>query len=123
LSNCADGETGERNQQLPLPLADLSSSGLQKSAGADVIGRLSAAADAPERSRNAALSRLVPRQGTFGCIFIDACAGLVLAEDSGRIRRLIRGGERRTLTAGECPPLPPPAPRAHFAPEVECRSR
>jgi hypothetical protein len=49
LSNCADGETGERNQQLPLPLADVSGSGLQKSAGADVIGRLSAAADAPER--------------------------------------------------------------------------
>jgi hypothetical protein len=32
-----------------------------------------------------------------------------LAEDTGRVGTLIRGGESGTLTAGADPPLPPPA--------------
>jgi membrane protein len=47
--------------------------------------------------------------GVAICILIGACAGPVLAEDTGRVGRLIRGGEAGTLTAGARPPLPPPA--------------
>ena len=47
--------------------------------------------------------------GAAICILIGACAGPVLAEDPGRVGRLIRGGESGTLTAGAGPPLPPPA--------------
>src|SRR5512132_2563898 len=47
--------------------------------------------------------------GAAICILIGACAGPVLAEDTGRVGRLIRGGESGTLTAGAGPPLPPPA--------------
>jgi membrane protein len=42
-------------------------------------------------------------------ILIGACAGPVLAEDTGRVGSLIRGGKPQTLTAGAHPPLPPPA--------------
>ena len=47
--------------------------------------------------------------GAAICILIGACAGPVLAEDTGWVGRLIRGGESGTLTAGARPPLPPPA--------------
>jgi membrane protein len=47
--------------------------------------------------------------GAAICILIGACAGPVLAEDTGRVGRLIRGSESGTLTAGARPPLPPPA--------------
>ena len=47
--------------------------------------------------------------GAAICVLIGACAGPVLAEDTGRVGRLIRGGESGTLTAGAGPPLPPPA--------------
>ena len=47
--------------------------------------------------------------GAAICVLIGACAGPVLAEDPGRVGRLIRGGESGTLTAGAGPPLPPPA--------------
>ena len=47
--------------------------------------------------------------GAAICLLIGACAGPVFAEDTGRVGRLIRGGESRTLTAGARPPLPPPS--------------
>jgi membrane protein len=47
--------------------------------------------------------------GAAICVLVGACAGPVFAEDTGRVGRLIRGGESRTLTAGASPPLPPPA--------------
>jgi membrane protein len=46
--------------------------------------------------------------GAATCILIGACAGPVFAEDTGRVGRLIRGGEDSTLTAGASAPLPPP---------------
>ena len=47
--------------------------------------------------------------GAAICILIGACAGPVLAEDTGRVGTLIRGGESGTLTVGADLPLPPPA--------------
>lgn len=47
--------------------------------------------------------------GAAICILIGACAGPVLAEDTGWVGSLIRGGEAGTLTADARPPLPPPA--------------
>jgi membrane protein len=47
--------------------------------------------------------------GAAICVLIGACAGPVLAEDTGRVGRRIRGGDPGTLTAGAGPPLPPPA--------------
>jgi membrane protein len=47
--------------------------------------------------------------GAAICVLIGACAGPVLAEDTGRVGRLVRGGESGTLSAGARPPLPPPA--------------
>ena len=47
--------------------------------------------------------------GAAICILIGACAGVVLAEDPGRIGTLVRGAESRTLTEGARPPLPAPA--------------
>ena len=47
--------------------------------------------------------------GAAICVLIGACAGPVLAEDTGRVGRLIRGDESGTLTAGADPPLPAPA--------------
>jgi membrane protein len=47
--------------------------------------------------------------GAAICILIGACAGPVLAEDTGRVGMLIRGGESGTLTAGARPSLPAPA--------------
>ena len=46
--------------------------------------------------------------GAATCILIGACAGPVFAEDSGRLGRVIRGAEPRTLNAGAPPELPPP---------------
>lgn len=46
--------------------------------------------------------------GAAICILVGACAGPILAEDTGRFGRLIRGGEPRTLTAGVPSELPPP---------------
>jgi len=47
--------------------------------------------------------------GAAICILIGACAGVVVAEDPGRIGMLVRGGQSQTLTVGASPPLPPPA--------------
>jgi membrane protein len=47
--------------------------------------------------------------GAAICVLVGACAGSVFAEDPGRVGRLVRGGERPTLTAGARPALPPPA--------------
>ena len=38
--------------------------------------------------------------GAAICVLVGACAGPVLAEDTGPIGRLVRGGEPGTLTAG-----------------------
>jgi uncharacterized BrkB/YihY/UPF0761 family membrane protein len=46
--------------------------------------------------------------GAAICVLVGACAGPVLAEDTGRLGRFIRGGEPRTLNAGAPPELPPP---------------
>jgi hypothetical protein len=56
-----------------------------------------------------AISLVTWFSGVAICILIGACAGPVLAEDSGWVGRRIRGSESRTLTAGARPPLPPPA--------------
>jgi hypothetical protein len=47
--------------------------------------------------------------GAAICVLIGACAGPVLAEDTGWVGRRIRGGDPGTLTAGAGPPLTPPA--------------
>jgi membrane protein len=47
--------------------------------------------------------------GAAICVLIGACAGPVLAEDTGWVGRRIRGGDPGTLTAGAGPPLMPPA--------------
>ena len=46
--------------------------------------------------------------GAAICILVGACAGPVLAEDTGWLGRFIRGGEPRTLNAGAQPGLAPP---------------
>jgi membrane protein len=46
--------------------------------------------------------------GAATCVLVGACAGPVLAEDTGRLGRFIRGGEPRILNAGAPPELPPP---------------
>jgi membrane protein len=46
--------------------------------------------------------------GAAICILVGACAGPVLAEDTGRLGRFIRGREPGTLNAGTPPELPPP---------------
>jgi membrane protein len=46
--------------------------------------------------------------GAAICILVGACAGPVLAQDTGRLGRFIRGGEPGTLIAGAPPGLPPP---------------
>jgi membrane protein len=55
-----------------------------------------------------ALSLVTWFSGAAICILIGACAGPVLAEDTGQVGSLIRGGESQTLTAGASPSLPPP---------------
>ena len=45
--------------------------------------------------------------GAAICILIGACAGVVFAEDSGAIGRLIRGDTSSTLTPHALPSLPP----------------
>jgi membrane protein len=45
--------------------------------------------------------------GTAICVLIGACAGVVFAEDSGAIGRLIRGDNPSTLTGDATPSLPP----------------
>ena len=47
--------------------------------------------------------------GAAICIMIGACAGPVLAQDSGRVGRFIRGETDETLVDGAPPPLPGPA--------------
>jgi membrane protein len=46
--------------------------------------------------------------GAAICVLIGGCAGAVLAEDGGRIGRLVRGAGSRTLKAGARPQLAPP---------------
>ncbi len=41
--------------------------------------------------------------GAAICTLVGACAGPILAEDTGRLGWLIRGGEPRTLNAGAPP--------------------
>ena len=43
------------------------------------------------------------------CVVLGMCAGAVLAEDTGRVGRSIRGGDLPWLTPGAPPDLPPPA--------------
>jgi membrane protein len=47
--------------------------------------------------------------GAAIAILVGACAGVVLAEDPGRIGGLVRGADPRTLTDGAHPPIPAPA--------------
>lgn len=47
--------------------------------------------------------------GAAICIMIGACAGPVLAQDTGWIGRFIRGSSEETLVEGAPPPLPGPA--------------
>jgi membrane protein len=47
--------------------------------------------------------------GAAICILVGACAGVVLAEDPGRMGTLVRGAESQTLTDGARPALPAPA--------------
>jgi membrane protein len=47
--------------------------------------------------------------GAAICVLVGACAGVVFAEDTGRVGALVRGPDPRTLTAGASAPLPPPA--------------
>jgi len=46
--------------------------------------------------------------GAAICILVGACAGPVLAEDTGWVGTLIRGSNPDTLVAGADPPLPAP---------------
>ena len=46
--------------------------------------------------------------GTAICILIGACAGAVLASDTGRVGQLIRGPEPSLLVGGAAPSLPAP---------------
>ena len=46
--------------------------------------------------------------GAAICILVGACAGVILAEDPGRIGKLVRGAESHTLADGARPPLPAP---------------
>jgi membrane protein len=55
-----------------------------------------------------ALSLVTWFSGAAICVLTGACAGSVFAEDTGRVGRLIRGGQSQTLTTGARPPLPPP---------------
>jgi membrane protein len=52
--------------------------------------------------------------GAAICVLVGACAGPVLAEDTGRLGRFIRGGEPRTLNAGAAPELPAPTRDLRF---------
>jgi hypothetical protein len=52
--------------------------------------------------------------GAAICVLIGACAGVVLAEDGGRIGRLVRGADSRTLNAGARPQLAPPTRELSF---------
>jgi hypothetical protein len=64
----------------------------------------------PSSASSGSPSRLVTWfSGAAICILIGACAGPVLAEDTGQVGSLIRGGESQTLTAGARPSLAPPA--------------
>ncbi len=47
--------------------------------------------------------------GAAICVLVGACAGVVLAEDPGRIGTLVRGAESQTLTEGARQQLPAPA--------------
>ena len=47
--------------------------------------------------------------GAAICILLGACAGVVFAEDTGRVGTLVRGGDAPALATGARPPLPPPA--------------
>ena len=55
-----------------------------------------------------ALSLVTWFSGAAIAVLVGACAGPVLAEDSGQIGTFVRGGESSPLTAGAAPPLPPP---------------
>ena len=55
------------------------------------------------------LAMLTWFSGAAICILVGACAGVILAEDSGRIGTVVRGGDSQILTEGARPPLPPPA--------------
>jgi membrane protein len=62
--------------------------------------------------------------GAAICVLIGACAGPVLADDTGRVGTFIRGSEGSSLKPGAKPPLPPPTVEptlrdAFLAPEHE----
>jgi hypothetical protein len=46
--------------------------------------------------------------GASICVLVGACAGPVLAEDTGRLGQFIRRGESGALNPGAAPELPPP---------------
>jgi hypothetical protein len=46
--------------------------------------------------------------GAAICVLVGACAGPVIAEDTGRLGGFIRGGEPGSLNAVAPPALPPP---------------
>jgi membrane protein len=55
-----------------------------------------------------ALSLVTWFSGAAIGLLAGACAGPVLAEDSGQVGSFVRGGESSPLTAGAAPTLPPP---------------
>ena len=71
------------------------------------------AATRPSSASSVSPSSLVTWfSGAAICVLIGACAGPVLAEDTGWVGKLIRGGESGTLTAGARPATPATRTRA-----------
>jgi membrane protein len=56
-----------------------------------------------------ALALITWFSGAAICILVGACAGVVLAEDAGRIGTLVRGADTQTLNEGAHPALQAPA--------------
>ena len=50
--------------------------------------------------------------GAAICILLGACAGVVFAEDTGRVGTFVRGGDAPALVAGRAPATPATRTRA-----------